>query len=67
MNEKSMTASSQPRPSMRALPDDERVSQPGLELCLREPLGIRAQVEEAERVLGVQIGGLFDEGALVDE
>src|SRR5205823_3634388 len=29
--------------------------------------GIRAQVEEAERILGMQIGCLFDEGAPVDE
>ena len=67
MNAKSMTASSQPRPSIAAWPITIASAEPGLHLGLGEPLGVRAQVEEVERILGVEVGRLLDERARVGE
>ena len=46
---------------------DDRVAEPGLHLGLDEPLGVRAEVEEAERIGRAQLLVLLDERARVDE
>ena len=62
-----MTASSQPAPVDRCLADHHRVGEPGRHLGLGEALGVGPQVEEAERILRVQVGRLLDERARVGE
>ena len=49
----------------RRLADHDRLAEAGVQLGLREPLGVRPQVEEVERVVGADIGGLLDERARV--
>ena len=51
----------------RGLSDDHRLAQAGGHLGLGEPLGVGAEIEEAERVVGAQLGRLLDEAVLVDE
>ena len=47
--------------------DHHRVAKAGGDLRLSEPLGVGAQVEEAERVVGAELGGLLGEAAFVGE
>ena len=63
MKAKSMTASSQRAAVDRRLADHHRVGEAGLHLGLGEPLGVGAEVEEAERILRVEVGGLLDEAS----
>ena len=51
MKRKSMTASCARQPADRRMADHHRLAEPGCELGLGEPLAVRAQVEEGERVL----------------
>ena len=51
----------------RGAADHRRVAEPRVQLGLDEPLGVRAQVEEAERVVGAQVLGLLDEAVRVGE
>ena len=51
----------------RGAPDHHRVPEAGRDLGFGEPLGVRAQVEEGERVFGPQVDGLLLEGPGVDE
>ena len=67
MNAKSMTASSHASLSIAALADHHRVPETGRDLGFGEPLGVRAQVEEGERIFGPQVDGLLLEGPRVDE
>ena len=67
MNAKSMTASSQWRPSIAAAADHHGVGEPGLHLGLGEALGVGTKVEEAERILGMQLRRLLREGARIGE
>ena len=67
MKAKSITASSHGSPSIAAAADHHRVAEPGRDLRLGEPLGVGPQVEEVERVVRAQLGGLLDERALVGE
>ena len=62
MNAKSMTARRQLALDRRG-PADDGVAEPGLDLGLHEPLRVRAQVEEAERVGRAEIRVLLDEGS----
>ena len=54
-------------PVERRLSDHHRVREPRRELRLGEALGVRAEIEERERVLRVQVGRLLGERALVRE
>ena len=67
MKPKSITESWQATPSISARPIDDRVALSGLQLGLGEPLRVRAQVEEAERVGGAQVGVLLGERSRVGE
>ena len=67
MNAKSMTASSHGMPVDRRLADHHRLAEAGLQLRLREPLGVRPQVEEVERILRAELGRLLDERPRVGE
>ena len=60
-----MTASSTGWPSIAACPTTIASPRPGVELRLGEPLRVRPQVEEVERVVGADVGRLLDERARV--
>src|SRR5436190_2747516 len=55
------------RPLDRGVADHHRLAEPGLHLGFRKALGVRAQVEELQRVFGAQLGRLLDERPLVHE
>ena len=67
MKAKSMTASSQGRRSIAGRAGDERVAEPRGHLGLGDPLGVRAEIEEAERIGGAQVLVLLVEGTPVGE
>ncbi len=51
----------------RRAADHHRLAESGRELRLRQPLGVGAQVEEVEWVVGAQLAGLLGEAVLVHE
>ena len=51
----------------RCLADHHRVREAGRHLRLGEPLGVRPEIEERERILGMEVGGLLRERARVGE
>src|SRR5207302_10114632 len=49
----------------RSLTDHHRLAQTGLHLRLREAFGVRAEVEEVERILRPEVGRLLDERPVI--
>ena len=67
MNEKSMTESRHPSFSIVARAADDGVAEAGGDLGFRKPLGVRAKVEERERVGRAQLGVLLGERARIGQ
>ncbi len=65
MNAKSMTASWQSPPSIVGRSADDRVAETGLDLRFGEPLGVRTQIEELERIRRAQVVVLLGERSRV--
>src|SRR5207302_1013168 len=55
------------QPVERRPADDDRLSEPGRELGLREALAVRPEVEEVERIGGADVRRLLDEAGRVGE
>ena len=47
--------------------DDAGVAEPGRQLGIGQPLGVRLQVDEGQRIGGAQVGADLDEGARVGQ